>query len=334
MERKAADSGKYTGIQIGKQNAYAKAVHTHNKKGQGREILYLTYHHHHHRYYQTASGKISVIEFPSQDPKNDTILCIHGIPSDARIFTYVGTKLSQAGYNVLSMDLPGHGESEGPRGDLDFEKCLQSINQIVTDLKRSGTRVFIMAHSMGSTFALWYAHSFKNSVDGLIIMCPYIRIGNIKRSDTEPSTGMFIHLLLRRLFTPRSTTDMMKVLPQYAKISGEEFEKVVVREKMVNTEYSYRFLVDIMATRNSKVAELADIVDPVLLLHGQKDRNVYQVSEEYLKLLRTQNKELKVLDCDHWFYDAMFFDQDSPKYSEESRARFISAIRDWLGSFH
>ncbi|AIF82938.1 lysophospholipase [Candidatus Nitrososphaera evergladensis SR1] len=284
-------------------------------------------------HYQTASGKINVFEFPSQNPKNDTILCIHGIPSNARIFTYVGTKLSQAGYNVLSMDLPGHGGSEGPRGDVDFEKCLQSINQIVADLKRSGSRVFIMAHSMGSTFALWYAHSFKNSVDGLIIMCPYIHINNIKRSDTEPSAGMFLYLLLRRILTPRSTADMMKVLPQYAKVSGEEFEEVV-RKKMINTEYSYRFLVDVLATRNSKVAELADIVDPILLLHGQKDRNVYpQVSEEYLKMLRSQNKELKMFDCDHWFYDAMFFNQDSPKYSEESRIRFISTIRDWLSSF-
>lgn len=283
-------------------------------------------------YYQTASGKINVIEFPSQNPGNDTILCIHGLPSNAKIFTYAGEMLSQAGYNVLSIDLPGHGKSEGARGDLDFEKCLLSINQIVTDLK-SRSRVFIMAHSMGATFALWYAHSFKNSVDGLIIMCPYIQISKIKRSDTEPSVGTFIYLLLRRIFTPRSTADMMEILPQYAKVSGEGFEKAV-REKTVNTEYSYRVMVDVMARRNSKVAELADITDPVLLLHGQKDRNVYlQVSEEYFKLLRSQNKKLKVFDCDHWFYDAMFFDQDSPKYSEESRARFISAIREWLDSF-
>jgi pimeloyl-ACP methyl ester carboxylesterase len=34
--------------------------------------------------------------------------------------------------------------------------------------------VFILAHSMSTTFALWYAHLF-NSVDGLILMAPYIR---------------------------------------------------------------------------------------------------------------------------------------------------------------
>lgn len=281
-------------------------------------------------FYQTANGGINVIEFPSGNPANDTVLCIHGTPSDARIFNYVGTKLSQAGYNVISMDLPGHGSSEGPRGDLDFEECLQSINQIVVDLKKR-SRVFIMAHSMGSTFALWYAHSFKNSIDGLIILCPYIRIDKIKRSDTEPSVATFLYLLLRRIFTPKSTVDFTKVVPKYAEVSGEEFSKMR-RNQMVNMQYSYRYLVDVMAARNSKVAKLADILDPVLLVHGQRDRNVYpQVSEEYLKLLRSPNKELKLFDCDHWFYDALYFDQESPRYSEESREKFVSSIIDWIG---
>lgn len=280
--------------------------------------------------YQTASGRINVIEFPSSKPTNDTVLCIHGTPSDARIFNYIGAKLSQAGYNVISMDLPGHGSSDGPRGDLDFEKCLQSINQIVTDIKKR-SRVFIMAHSMGSTFALWYAHSFKNNADGLIIMCPYIRIAKIKRSDTEPSASTFLYLLFRRIFTPKSTVDFTKVVPKYAEVSGEEFAKMV-HSKMVNLQYSYRYLVDVMAARNSKVAELADVSDPVLLLHGQKDRNVYpEVSEEYLKLLHSPKKELKLFDCDHWFYDALYFDQESPRYSEESREKFVSSIIGWMG---
>jgi alpha-beta hydrolase superfamily lysophospholipase len=280
--------------------------------------------------YQTASGRINVIEFLSSKPVNDTILCIHGTPSDARIFNYVGAKLSQAGYNVMSMDLPGHGSSEGQRGDLDFEKCLQSINQIVVDIKKK-SRVFIMAHSMGSTFALWYAHLFKNSIDGLIILCPYIRIAKIKRSDADPSVSTFLYLLLRRIFTPQSTVDFTRVVPKYVEASGEEFAKMV-RNKMVNLQYSYRYLVDVMASRNSKVAELADISDPVFLLHGQRDRNVYsKVSEEYLKLLRSPKKELKIFDCDHWFYDALYFDQESPTYSEESRERFVSSIIDWIG---
>jgi alpha-beta hydrolase superfamily lysophospholipase len=68
------------------------------------------------------------------------------------------------------VDLPGHGRSDGQKGDLDFGTCMQSIDQIITELKKKSSRVFILAHSMGSTFALWYAHLFRNSIDGMILM--------------------------------------------------------------------------------------------------------------------------------------------------------------------
>ena len=282
-------------------------------------------------FYQTVHGKINVIEFLSQKPSSYTILCIHGSPSDARVFTYVGKTLSQAGYNVASMDLPGHGGSDGPRGDLDFAKCLQAINQIVSELKKK-SKVIMMSHSMGSTVALWYARSYKNRLDGLIVLCPYIRIKNIKRSDVEPSASTFLYLLFGRIFTPRKTVSITKLLPTYAKISGEEFAEMA-QDPTVNLEYSFRYFVDVMAGRNSKVTELADIVDPVLLLHGKRDRNVFpQVSEEYIKLLRAPRKDLKIFDCNHWFFDAVAFRQDSQRYPEESRKEFISTIIEWIDS--
>src|SRR5688572_1293655 len=77
-------------------------------------------------FYDTVGGRINVIETPSANPAGDAVLCIHGFPCDARIFAYAGSKLAQAGYNVFSMDLPGHGKSGGPKGDLDFDACLES----------------------------------------------------------------------------------------------------------------------------------------------------------------------------------------------------------------
>lgn len=281
-------------------------------------------------FYQTVHGKINVIDFPSQTPSDYIVLCIHGSPSDARVFAYVGKTLSQEGYTVASMDLPGHGGSDGPRGDLDFPKCLRAIDQIVTELKKK-SKVIMMSHSMGSTFALWYAHTYKNKLDGLVALCPYVRIKNIKRSDVEPSASAFLYLLFGRIFAPRKTVSITKLLPTYAEVSGEEFAGMT-KDSSVNLNYSFRYFVDVMAGRNSKIAELADITDPVLLLHGRQDRNVYpQVSEEFVRMLRSPRKDLKLLDCNHWFFDAVAF-QQSPRYTEESRKQFITTIIDWIGS--
>jgi lysophospholipase len=281
-------------------------------------------------FYETVSGRINIVETPAANPGGDAILCIHGFPCDARIFAYAGSKLSQAGYNVFSMDLPGHGRSDGLRGDLDFDACLESINQIVAELRKKSLRVFILAHSMGSTFALWYVHKF-NSVDGLILMAPYVRIGGIKRSDAEPSAGAFMRLLFGRLFAPRRRVNVAKILPGYVKIGGSQVARMA-QDKEMNFEYSYRYFIDVIARRNSKVKELADIKVPVLLLQGSRDKNVYpQVSEEFFKMLRTDNKKIIVFDCGHWFYDAIFYSQTG-EYAEEDRIMFISSIAGWLST--
>jgi alpha-beta hydrolase superfamily lysophospholipase len=228
------------------------------------------------------------------------------------------------------MDLPGHGKSGGQRGDLDFDACLKSVKQIITELRKKSSRVFILAHSMGSTVALWYAHLF-NSIDGLILMAPYVRIGGIKRSDAEPSSLAFFRLLLGRLFAPSKRVSVAKVLPGYVKIGGSQLTRMV-QDPELNFEYSYRYFIDIIARRNSKVQKLADVNVPVLILQGSRDRNVYPaVSEEFFKLLRTKNKEIKVFDCGHWFYDAIFYSQTS-EYSDEDRMKFIASITSWLKS--
>lgn len=285
-------------------------------------------------FYETASGRINAIEFASKKPASDTLLCIHGLCCDARVFTCAASKLASAGYNVVSIDLPGHSMWDGKRGDLDFDACMKSIHQIVVQLKKTSARVFILSHSMGCIFALWYAHLFKASIDGLILLSPFIRVPNMKkRFDAEPQGLALLLLFFARILTPYRRVNVTEAFPRYLEAGGDEVAWMM-KEQLPNFRYSYRFLVDILAIRSSKVSELSDVGDiPVLILHGRKDRMMYlQVSQEFFKLLLTNMKEIKILDCDHWFYDAIFYDQSFSRHSEESRMQIISLIADWLKS--
>lgn len=279
----------------------------------------------------TSHGNINLIHFPSTDnATNRTVLCIHGSYSDARIFNYIGCQLSEDGFNVYSMDLPGHGKSEGVAGDLDFDDCLLSINEVIRKIKGT-SRVFILAHSIGCTFALWYAHNYKELVDGLILMAPYVRVNSIKkRSDAEPNPFYFLSLILRRLLTPKCLVKMTEVLPQLIKIGGEELQ-YMQQNKDLNFYYTYRYIVDIIAFRNSKVKSLTDLGEiPVLILHGKKDLIFYAaISEAFFKLLKNKHKEIKLFDCDHWFYDAVSY-ICLAKYPEVSRRQIVIAIEEWI----
>jgi alpha-beta hydrolase superfamily lysophospholipase len=184
----------------------------------------------------TTHDKISLIHFPprsnsnnnsNNNNKNKTILCIHGSYSDARIFNYIGTQLSENGINVYSMDLLGHGKSDGIPGDLDFNNCLASINEVVKSIKGEGnSQIFILAHSIGCTFALWFVHDYKDSIDGLILMAPHIRVSSVKnRSVAEPDLLYLLYLIFRRLLTPKTLVKMTNLFPKLIDI-GEELSQM------------------------------------------------------------------------------------------------------------
>jgi fermentation-respiration switch protein FrsA (DUF1100 family) len=154
-----------------------------------------------------------------------------------------------------------------------------------------------------------------------------------RRYDAEPDTLKLLLLLFARIFMPNKRINFIEAFPAYVKAGGDEVAWMM-KDPGTNFSYSYRFIVDILALRNSKIVELSDFGDiPVLILHGRKDRMIYpQVSQEFFKLVSSKMKEIKVFDCDHWFYDAIFYDQSLSSDGEESRMQIISSIEDWLKS--
>jgi alpha-beta hydrolase superfamily lysophospholipase len=140
----------------------------------------------------------------------------------------------------------------------------------------------------------------------------------------------FIYLLLRRLFFPEKTVNIANAIPMIRELGGKEVVEML-KDPEINFDYSFRFIVDIIAARNNKVNELSDINLPVLLLHGRKDRHVYSiVSEEFCKLIKSKDKKVELFDSDHWFFHSIFYKQDDSRYSENDRSVVIDAIKAWL----
>ena len=76
----------------------------------------------------------------------DTIVMLHGSGLSHIVWSLTEQYLSNENYNILSIDLPGHGNSSG--------QCLQSIEQISDWLEKvfnelDISKIIIIGHSQG-----------------------------------------------------------------------------------------------------------------------------------------------------------------------------------------
>ncbi len=101
------------------------------------------------------------------DIKKPSILLMHGSGLTHIVWSLHEQFYTTQGYNVLSVDLPGHGNSEGP--------SLKSIEEIsdwiksfmdVLDIKK----LIIIGHSQGSLVGIDFAARYPNLINGLVLV--------------------------------------------------------------------------------------------------------------------------------------------------------------------
>jgi pimeloyl-ACP methyl ester carboxylesterase len=100
-------------------------------------------------------------------PGRPLALLIHGAGLNHSVWALHSRWLAFRGWNVLALDLPGHGHSEGPP--------LQSIGALATWLAAvivaaQAERAMLLGHSMGSLIALETAATHPDRVASLVLI--------------------------------------------------------------------------------------------------------------------------------------------------------------------
>ena len=101
------------------------------------------------------------------DKKKATIVLLHGSGLSHIVWSLTEQYLSNQNYNVLAIDLPGHGNSEGD--------CLKSIEEISEWLEKvfkelNISKLTIIGHSQGCLEALEYSSRYSKRVKNLIFI--------------------------------------------------------------------------------------------------------------------------------------------------------------------
>ena len=101
------------------------------------------------------------------DYKKETIVFLHGSGLSHIVWSLVEQFFSNKNFNVLSIDLPGHGKSEGP--------CLKTIEEIADWLEKvffklKLEKVILIGHSQGCLEILEYSNKYKNRLKKLVFI--------------------------------------------------------------------------------------------------------------------------------------------------------------------
>ena len=105
------------------------------------------------------------------DPELPAIVFVHGAANDHGVFALQSRHFAWHGWNVLALDLPGHGHSEGP--------ALASVVAIadwlfaVLDAAQAG-RAILVGHSLGSLAVLECAARRPDRVAKIALLAPAV----------------------------------------------------------------------------------------------------------------------------------------------------------------
>ena len=101
------------------------------------------------------------------DKSKDTIVFLHGSGLSHIVWSLTEQFFSNKRFNVLSVDLPGHGNSEGP--------CLESIEKIADWLEKvfeelKLNNIILVGHSQGCLEALEYSFKYKGRLKKIVFV--------------------------------------------------------------------------------------------------------------------------------------------------------------------
>ncbi|HEY3516990.1 MAG TPA: alpha/beta hydrolase [Gammaproteobacteria bacterium] len=97
-----------------------------------------------------------------------TIVFVHGWTCDSSSWTGQVPAFSKD-HRVITLDLPGHGESGSPKdGKLSMDLFARAVEAVRAEAGAGAERIVLVGHSMGAPVIRQYAHLYPQHVAGLV----------------------------------------------------------------------------------------------------------------------------------------------------------------------
>lgn len=214
--------------------------------------------------------------WPAQN-SHAVMTLIHGFGEHCGRYDHMAAHLTKNGVAVLSMDLRGHGKTEGKRGGVDsFSELISDVGLLIDKARKlyPNSAQYLFGHSMGGGIVLQYGLTQSTPLDGYLVSAPLLRpaksVSNMTRS---------IVRLIRRLH------------PNFAisnKIDGRKISTLMSEQKAYEADpFNHGVLgvslaVGMVQAGEDSLARAQDWDHPLLLWHAKNDQLTnFQATEKF-----------------------------------------------------
>jgi pimeloyl-ACP methyl ester carboxylesterase len=220
------------------------------------------------------------------------VLCLHGWASSLRMWQRTSKQLASR-YKVISLDLPGFGDSSlpGPGFDFTAENYAAVVSAFLAQV--ASAPAVMLGHSMGGLIAIYAALHHPDQVSGLVLSNPVIT-GNI-----GPGLSAFLRSRMgQRVLRLSEHSRLLAPLGQRAIRADPRFFRGPALQRTITdlARSAPEALSGCLRTilEGDVSSRLADIEMPTLVITGAHDRTI-PVADARLAAQRIRGAHLSIV---------------------------------------
>ncbi|MFI0432538.1 MAG: alpha/beta fold hydrolase [Candidatus Nanopelagicales bacterium] len=253
------------------------------------------------------------------------LVLLHGVGSSARNWQDAAAALAETGRTVVSIDLPGHGDSDDSGGDFSLGSMASAVRDLLDHLGLD--RVVLVGHSLGGGVALQFQYQYPSRMAGLVLVSSGglgRETNMILRLAALPGSGMAIRLALneRTMSAAHGLRERARnVLRKPDLIPDQVMDRI---DRLASEDSRTSFLATLRSVvdhRGQRVSALDKLhlthSLPVLIVWGRKDAIIPVEHGENAHSLLPQSR-------------LVVFDDAGHEPHRRDPERFARVVRQWL----